>query len=220
MKGYSAILVCIPHHTNMTSAPTVSTLSSTGDHWTPRRTSNYNNDELGPSDEPRKRPSRPTSCFSNALFCCIGFLFYFYHYERLVLLHRFPLLFFTISRCGFWHLPSAAEVEPLKNIFLSPLRYHQSPHVCSHILRGGTFLLFSCRALFRNKSDTTELDTGPNTEESKPEGRLTRGRACRKLGGAGSTPKNTSIVETLRDFSIAYRHHPVKQQRARMSCRS
>ena len=30
---------------------------------------------------------------------------------------------------------------------LSPLRYHQSPHGCSHILRGGTFLLFSCRAL-------------------------------------------------------------------------
>ena len=102
----------------------------------------------------------------------------------------------------------------------SPLRYHQSPHVCSHILRRGTFLLFSCRALFRNKSGTTELDTGPNTEESKPEGRLTRGRACRKLGGAGSSPKNTSIVETLRGFSIAYRHHPVKQQRARMPCRS
>ena len=119
------------------------------------------------------------------------------------------------------HLPSAAEVEPLKKICSPPpLRYHQSPHVFSHILRGGTFLLFSCRALFRNKSGTTELDTSPNTEESKPEGRLTRGRACRKLGGAGSSPKNTSIVETLRDFSIAYRHHPVKQQRARMSCRS
>ena len=102
----------------------------------------------------------------------------------------------------------------------SPLRYHQSPHVCSHILRGGTFLLFSCRALFRNKSGTTELDTGSNAEESKPEGRLTRGRACWKLGGAGSSPKNTSIVETLHDFSIAYRHHPVKQQRARMPCRS
>ena len=119
-----------------------------------------------------------------------------------------------------------AEGEPL-NIYIyiyihspSPLRYHQSPHVCSHILRGGTFLLFSCRALFRNKSGTTELDTGSNTEESKPEGRLTRGRACRKLGGAGSSPKNTSIVETLHDFSIAYRHHPVKQQRARMPCRS
>ena len=64
MKEYNAILVCIPHHTNMTSAPTVSTPSSTGDHWTPRRTSNYNYDELGPSDEPRKRPSRPTSRFS------------------------------------------------------------------------------------------------------------------------------------------------------------
>ena len=64
MKEYSAILDCIPHHTNMTSAPTVSTLTSTGDYWTPRRTSNYNYDELGPSDEPRKKPSRPTSRFS------------------------------------------------------------------------------------------------------------------------------------------------------------
>ncbi|CAM9583247.1 unnamed protein product, partial [Ascophyllum nodosum] len=27
--------------------------------------------------------------------------------------------------------------------------------------------------------------TVPNTEESKRQGRLTRGRACRKLGGAG-----------------------------------
>ena len=68
MKEYSAILVCIPHHTNMTSAPTISTLSSTGDHWTPRRTSNYNYDELGPSDEPRKRPSRPTSRFPHIPF--------------------------------------------------------------------------------------------------------------------------------------------------------
>ena len=205
----------------MTSAPTVSTLSSTGDHWTPRRTSIYNNDELGPSDEPRKRPSRPTSCFSNALFCCIGFLFYFYHYERLVLLHRFPLFIFTISRCVFFCIYRVQRKSNHSKIYsLSPLRYHQSPHICSHILRGGTFLLFSCRALVRNKSGTTEFDTGPNTEESKPEGRLTRGRACRKLGGAGSSPKDTCIVETLRDFSIAYRHHPVKQQRARRPCRS
>ena len=64
MKEYSAILDCIPHHTNMTSAPTVSTLSSRGDYWTPRRTSNYNYDELGPSDEPRKKPSHPTNRFS------------------------------------------------------------------------------------------------------------------------------------------------------------
>ena len=204
----------------MTSAPTVSTLSSTGDRWTPRRTSNYNNDELGPSHEPRKRPSRPTSCFSNALFCCIGFLFYFYHYERLILLHRFPLLFLPFAGVVFCIYRVQRKSNHSKIYSLSPLRYHQSPHVCSHILRGGTFLLFSCRALVRNKSGTTELDTGPNTEESKPEGRLTRGRACRKLGGAGSSPRNTGIVETLRDFSIAYRHHPVKQQRARTPCRS
>ena len=204
----------------MASAPTGSTLSSTGDHWTPRRTSNYNNDELGPSDEPRKRPSRPTSCFSNAWFCCIGFLFHFYHYERLVLLHRFPLLFLPLAGCFFLHLPSAAEVEPPKNIFSFPTKIPSIPaRLFPHTARGNVPPLLLPSA-FRYKSGTTELDTGPNTEESKPEGRLTRGRACRKLGGAGSSPRNTSIVETLRDFSIAYRHHPVKQQRARTPCRS
>ena len=183
-------------------------------------TDHYTNDELGPSDEPRKRPSCPTSCFSNVLFCCIGFLFYFYHYESLVLLHRFPLFIFTISRCGFLHLPSAAEVEPLKNIFPFPTKIPSIPaRLFSHTARGNVPPLLLPSA-FRYKSGTTELDTGPNTEESKPEGRLTRGRACRKLGGAGSSPRNTSIVETLRDFSIAYRHHPVKQQRARTPCRS
>ena len=133
---------------------------------------------------------------------------------------RFPvdLVWFRLSCDHGWIRSGSVNVR--KQQQQQQLRYHQSPHICSHILRGGTFLLFSCRALFRNKSGTTELDTGPNTEESKPEGRLTRGRACRKLGGAGSSPKNTSIVETLRDFSIAYRHHPVKQQRARMPCRS
>ena len=131
----------------MASAPTVSTLSSTGDHWTPRRTSNYNNDELGPSDEPRKRPSRPTSCFSNAWFCCIGFLFHFYHYTRLVLLHRFPLLFLPLAGCFFCIYRVQRKSNHPKIYSLFPLRYHQSPHVCSHILRGGTFLLFSCRAL-------------------------------------------------------------------------
>ena len=79
---------------------------------------------------------------------------------------------------------------------------------------------FLLPSAFRYKSGTTELDTGPNTEESKPEERLTRGRACRKLGGAGSSQKDTSIVETLRDFFIAYRHHPVEQKRARTPCRS
>ena len=115
-----------------------------------------------------------------------------------------------------------SKIYPLSPLIYTYIyiRYHQSPHVCPHILRGGTFLLFSCRALVPNKSGRTELDTGPNTEESKPEGRLTRGRACRKLGGAGSSPKDTSIIETLRDFFIARRHHPVKQQRARMPCRS
>ena len=217
MKQCSAILVCIPLHTNMASAPTVSTLSSTGDHWTPRRTSNYNNDELGSSDEPRKRPSRPTSCFSNAWFCCIGFLFHFYHYERLVLLHRFPLLFlpggfFALTKCS-------GKIKKNKKIPF-PTKIPSIPaRLFPHTARGNVPPLLLPSA-FRYKSGTTELDTGPNTEESKPEGRLTRGRACRKLGGAGSSPRNTSIVETLRDFSIAYRHHPVKQQRARTPCRS
>ena len=58
---------------------------------------------------------------------------------------------------------------------------------------------------------------------SKPEGRLARqhhsgGRACRKLQGAGSTPKNTSIA--LDRASVAYRHHPVKYQHTRMLCRT
>ena len=108
------------------------------------------------------------------------------------------------------HLPSAAEVEPLKNIFPFPTKIPSIPaRLFSHTARGNVPPLLLPSA-FRYKSGTTELDTGPNTEESKPEGRLTRGRACRKLGGAGSSPRNTSIVETLRDFSIAYRHHPVK----------
>ena len=143
---------------------------------------------------------------------------YFYYVQ--ILLHRFPLLFLPLAGVVFCIYRVQRKSNHSKIYSLSPLRYHQSPHICSHILRGGTFLLFSCRALVRNKSGTTELDTGPNTEESKPEGRLTRGRACRKLGGAGSSPRNTSIVETLRDFSIAYRHHAVKQQRARTPCRS
>ena len=125
---------------------------------------------------------------------------------------------FTII--GFNPKTTSHCIYRVQRKFPSPTKIPSISACFSHILRGGTFLLFSCRALFRNKSGTTELDTGPNTEESKPEGRLTRGRACRKLGGAGSSPKNTSIVETLRDFFIAYRHHPVKQQRARMPCGS
>ena len=124
MKEYSAILVCIPHHTNMTPAPTVSTLSSTGDNWTPRRTSNYNHDELGPCDEPRKIPSRPTSRFPThtvpkyeTLFIALSQpqitrsfysnskpCFYFYFcvcvwevVERLALLQRFPPLFLPLA---------------------------------------------------------------------------------------------------------------------------
>ena len=61
----------------------------------------------------------------------------------------------------------------------------------SHILRGRTFLL-SPAERFSEKGRY-------NAKRSKPERRLTRrhrlgGRACRKLGGAGSSPKNTSIA--------------------------
>ena len=97
----------------------------------------------------------------------------------------------------------------------SPLRHHQLPPVCSHILRGGTLLLSPAeRFFFRNKSDTTDLDTVPDTEKFKPEGRLTRqhrlgGRACRKLGGAGSSPKKYEY-RSRPCFFIAYRNHPVK----------
>ena len=93
----------------------------------------------------------------------------------------------------------ATEIKPLKIYSPSPLRHHQTPHVGSHILRGGTFLPFFCRTLLKKKPDTTDLDTVPYANESKPEGRLTRQhrlgeRACRKLGGAGSSPKNTIIA--------------------------
>ena len=58
-----------------------------------------------------------------------------------------------------------AEIEPLKIYSLSPLRQHKPPHVCSHILRGGTLLPFFCRTPFRNKSGTTDLDTVPDADE-------------------------------------------------------
>ena len=46
----------------------------------------------------------------------------------------------TTSHCIY---RVAVEVEPLKIHSPSPLRHHQSPHVCSHILRGerSSFLL-------------------------------------------------------------------------------
>ena len=61
------------------------------------------------------------------------------------------------------------EVEPLKIYFPSPLRHHQSPHVCSHILRGGTFLLPPAERFSEIKSDTTDLDTVPDAEELSPQ---------------------------------------------------
>ena len=99
-----------------------------------------------------------------------------------------------------------------------------SARLFSHTARGNV-PLFSCRTLFRNKVRYNELEYRPRRRRATPAGSLTHqhhlgGRACRELGRAGSSPKNTSIVETLRGFSIAYRHHPVKQQRARMPRRS
>ena len=81
-----------------------------------------------------------------------------------------------------------------------PIRYHQSPHVCSHILRGGTSLL--------SPSGTTDLDTVPDAEESKPEGRLTHrhrlgGRACRKLGGAGEISGQVYDYRTSQEGTVS-----------------
>ena len=128
----------------------------------------------------------------------------------------------TTSHCIY---QVAVEVEPLKNIIPYPTKTPSiSARLFSHTARGNV-PPFSCRTFFRNKVRYNGLEHRPRRRRAKPAGSLTHqhhlgGRACRKLGGAGSSPKNTSIVETLRGFSIAYRHHPVKQQRARMPCRS
>ena len=90
-----------------------------------------------------------------------------------------------------------AKIEPLKIHSPSPLRKYKPPHVCSHILRGGTFLAFFCRTLFRNKSGTTDLV--PDADEYLSPKNVYRVSTawedgCRELGGAGSSPKNTSIA--------------------------
>ena len=84
--------------------------------------------------------------------------------EHLALLHRFPLLFLPMAGVlVFYHLVSMgaaftimgvdsklrriaftelqSKLNRSKYIPLPPLRHHQPPHVCSHILRGGAFLL-------------------------------------------------------------------------------
>ena len=104
------------------------------------------------------------------------------------------------------HLPSAAEVEPLKNIFPFPTKIPSiSARLFLHTARGNV-PPFSCRTLFRNKVRYNGLEHRPRRRRAKPAGSQTHqhhlgGRACRKPGGAGSSPKNTSIVETLRGFS-------------------
>ena len=91
-------------------------------------------------------------------------------------------------------------IQPPQNTLLtSPLRHHQAPHVCSHILRGGMFLPFFCTA-FPKKVRYNRPEHRPRCRKiAKTVGRPTpqhrlEGRACRKLGGAGSSPKNTSIA--------------------------
>ena len=97
----------------------------------------------------------------------------------------------TTSHCIY---RVAVGLEPLKVYSPSPTKTSPiSARLLPHTARGNV-PPFSCRALFRNKSGTIDLDTVPNTEESKRQGRLTRGRACRKLEGAGSSPKNASIA--------------------------
>ena len=95
---------------------------------------------------------------------------------------------------------TVTKIEPLIIYPPSPLRQHKLPHVCSHILRGGTFLPLFCRTLFSKQVRYNGLGHRPRRRRiPKPEGRLTGqhrlgGRACRKLGGAESSPKNTSIA--------------------------
>ena len=74
-----------------------------------------------------------------------------------------------------------------------------SARLFSHTARGNV-PPFSCRALFRNKVRYNGLGHHPRRRRANPVGSLTHqhhlgGGACRKLGGAGSTPKNTNIVE-------------------------
>ena len=102
----------------------------------------------------------------NTLLLCVGFPFYFYRWpvwykqirasillfmtlftQLLVFYHVVSMgAAFTIMgvnpkqrRIAFTELQS--KLNRSKYIPLPPLRHHQSPHVCSHILRGGTFLL-------------------------------------------------------------------------------
>ena len=89
-----------------------------------------------------------------------------------------------------------AEIERLNIYSPSHLRQHKPPHVCSHILRGGLLLqnAFPKQVRYNGPGHRPRRRRIP-----KPEGRLTRqyrlgGRACRKLGGAGSSPKITSIA--------------------------
>ena len=71
----------------------------------------------------------------------------------------------TRNNVAFFIYRIVAEIKPLKIYSPSPLRQYEPPHVCSQILRGGPFLPFFCRTLFRNKSGTTDLDTVSDTEE-------------------------------------------------------
>ena len=61
------------------------------------------------------------------------------------------------------------ELQSKLNHFPYPLRHHQSPHVCAHILRGGTFLLSPAERFSEIKSDTMDLDIVPDAEELSPQ---------------------------------------------------
>ena len=66
-------------------------------------------------------------------------------------------------RIAFTELKSKLNRSKIE--FPSPLRHHQSPHVCSHILRGVTFLLSPAEHFPEIKSGTTDLNTVPDAEE-------------------------------------------------------
>ena len=63
----------------------------------------------------------------------------------------------------------AVEVEPLKNRTPFPTKTPSISARCSHILRGGTFLLSPAERFPEIKSGTTDLNTVPDAEELSPQ---------------------------------------------------
>ena len=102
----------------------------------------------------------------------------------------------------YWSFPDYAGISnPTRNNVAqiyppSSLSQHNPPHARFHMLWRSTFLPF-CRTLFRTKSGTTNLPRCrriPSPKDVPTRQHRVGGRTCRKLGGAGSSPKNTRIA--------------------------